>query len=107
MVRSRDRTQRPQGTSERERQRERERTDGAHRENPRIGEATTAMVIIWTVTDTDSFPPGADQGQTVSSWGRAEREKDRGQVGLRERTPGSERTVLSAHIREQEATCIS
>ena len=50
-------------------ERKRERTGGAQRENPRIGEGAPAMVIIWTVTDTDSFPPGADQGQTVSSWG--------------------------------------
>ena len=77
MVRSRDRTQRPQGSlskrqKERDRKRERERTGGAQRENPRIGEGAPAMVIIWTVTDTDSFPPGADQGQP----GRTESERE-------------------------------
>jgi len=37
-------------------ERKRERTGGAQRKNPRIGEGAPAMVIIWTVTDTNSFP---------------------------------------------------
>ena len=33
-----------------------------------IGIGAPAMVMIWTVTDTNSFPPGAGRSQTVSSW---------------------------------------
>ena len=82
MVHSRDRAQQPQGSSSKmtdtHRERKRERREdrrGSEREPQGSESAPPAMVIIWTVTDTNSFPPEAGQGQTVSPWGEREREE--------------------------------
>jgi hypothetical protein len=50
---------------------------GSEREPRGSESAPSAMVIIWTVTDTNSFPPEAGQGQTVSPWGGGGRERER------------------------------